>query len=68
MLVDLREHEMQRLHIAIPICSDNENEDDNLNEGGYIQVSDDKDKVDNNKTTNNNDDREELMKNEGGIS
>ncbi|CAB4415694.1 unnamed protein product [Rhizophagus irregularis] len=55
------EREMQRLHIATPICPDNENEDDNLNEGGYIQVSDDEDKVDNNETTNNNDDREELI-------
>ncbi|CAB5335229.1 unnamed protein product [Rhizophagus irregularis] len=39
------EREMQRLHIATPICPDNENEDDNLNEGGYIQVSDDEDKL-----------------------
>lgn len=52
---------MPSYYIAIPIYPDNENKDDNLNEGKYIQVSDDENKVNNNKTTNNNDDREKLI-------
>ena len=63
---DVRECEckIQRLHIATPICPDNENEDhnDELNEEEYIQVSDDKNEEDSNENTNNDDIiREELI-------
>ena len=55
------EREIQRLHIAILISlDDNENEEHELNEEECIQVSDDENE-ENSENVNNNDTREELI-------